>query len=764
MAQFRAPNTDEDGKVALPTSKSIQAFQARLPAEKLIPLDEEDDAAKDRILSLTLFGEGRIAFQQERYNEALAAYQRAWFWNPDRKKILEDVPWMAFQLDRRESAFRYAIIAGEIDPERPANTCDLSGMAKPIEMLADLSMMLAAEGEIERGRNLLKSAFAKHFKSVADGQREERDEVLAILHMNNARLAMLDEDYAEAAQSFDFLARAINKPALYGMDEESLAELIDPERSFYGMMAESYLRSEQFSKARRTYATLSRLNESEPLDQYHRAVLAFHEDKLTDCKDWLTKYFKSKSFAAGAAPYELLRQVFEDQNPVPEDSDALPEGFAEALRKLTNADPANQVLAEYAGDLFAKHDDCAFAQELLAPLLSGEPTIQTSSALLRVYTNLDLPGKTVALLGAAVDRTGDLLLVENVLDELTSDEAAMKSLVKEANRRRDDKLRPMSGSEAFAMSLVLLQATDVPDHFSQAERFYATSVERTRDEELLASQELTWAEELFFADHLTAAKKSFTKVLEEPAEGINVPGVTELLVMAQALDDETEEAIETIDRALAEYPDAAGLRTRRGWVLYQAKRYDEAEKDYTAVIDTFAEDFSSSSVRRAVKDARSIYSNILLEKGDLDGAAEQLLLILDEDPEDIGGKNDLSYLWSDAGIHLQRALELAKEAVAEAPDSAAYLDTLAWAHYRSGNFEPARKYLERATGELEADDSVIVDHLGDVYEALGQVENAVTAWRKAIESLEKVAADGERKMTEKEKADRAAIQKKIDKR
>lgn len=774
MAQFRTPNTDDNGEVKIPSETSIEAFHARLPIEKLSPRDEPNEIERDRALSLTLFGQGRLAFQHERYEEALAAYQRAWFWNPESKAILKDIPWMAFQLDRRETAFSYAILAGETDPKNPKNAVDLAGMAKPLEMLGDLGMMLAADGDAERGLGLVRSALAKRKKEVAKQLRDEKEELLAILEMNQARLSMLQEEYVQAARAFDTLADVVANPADYGMDDESVAKLIAPENGFYGLMAESYLRSNQLAKARKTYDKLHAVNQSEPLHTYHQAVLAFHDDDLPNCKSELTEYFKSQSSDAGQAPYELLRRVFakedpdfadeEDETEEPTKPAKEPKGYLKAIQKLTNADPANEILAEYAAGIFAEQGRYALAQELLEPLLAGQPTIQTFSTLLGAYSHLDLPGKTVALLGNATDATGDLRLVESALEELTGDEAAMKSLLAEADRRLNDKLRPMLGTEALGVALVCLNAKDIPDNFQQADRFYEASVKITRDEELLTSQELTWAEESFFADHLPAARKYFTNVLKSPAEGVNVESVTELLVMAHALDDETELALDVVDSALAEFPDSASLRARRGWVLYHANRTEEAKESYREVVDTFGDDFTSAGIRRAVKDARSIYSNILVEENDFDGASELLMQILDEYPEDIGAKNDLGYLWCDAGVHLQKALTLAKEAVAGSPDSASYLDTLAWAHHRVGDSQQALVHLERATGELEADDSVILDHLGDVYATVGNADNAVKSWKKAIQSLEKFASDEKRELTDKEKEDREAIQKKIDKR
>jgi len=236
--------------------------------------------------------------------------------------------------------------------------------------------------------------------------------------------------------------------------------------------------------------------------------------------------------------------------------------------------------------------------------------------------------------------------------------------------------------------------------------------------------------------------------------------------MAHEQDGKTDEALKVLDAALADEPDgkkSAGLLARRGWVLYHANRFDKAATFYRKVIDRYADDYSNEGIRRALKDARSYLSNILVERGDVAAAGELLQQVLDEYPEDVGAWNDLGYLWADANVHTDRALEMAKAAVASEPDNAAYLDTLAWAHYRHGDTEEAMKHLLRATGELEADDSVILDHLGDVYASRGKGQKATDAWERAIESLEKFVKEQERELTEKEKLDLKKIQDKLDK-
>jgi Tfp pilus assembly protein PilF len=61
------------------------------------------------------------------------------------------------------------------------------------------------------------------------------------------------------------------------------------------------------------------------------------------------------------------------------------------------------------------------------------------------------------------------------------------------------------------------------------------------------------------------------------------------------------------------------------------------------------------------------------------------------------------------------------------------VDSLGWVLYRRGQWETARRELERATVlPGGADDPVVWDHLGDVLARLNQREQAATAWKKAL--------------------------------
>ncbi|MDR3356099.1 MAG: tetratricopeptide repeat protein [Spirochaetaceae bacterium] len=69
---------------------------------------------------------------------------------------------------------------------------------------------------------------------------------------------------------------------------------------------------------------------------------------------------------------------------------------------------------------------------------------------------------------------------------------------------------------------------------------------------------------------------------------------------------------------------------------------------------------------------------------------------LDIDPANSTAMNGLGFLLVENGTDIRRGLDLCKKAVEKHPQSAAYLDSLGWAYYKTGQLVEARQWLRRA--------------------------------------------------------------------
>jgi tetratricopeptide (TPR) repeat protein len=107
------------------------------------------------------------------------------------------------------------------------------------------------------------------------------------------------------------------------------------------------------------------------------------------------------------------------------------------------------------------------------------------------------------------------------------------------------------------------------------------------------------------------------------------------------------------------------------------------------------------------------------QNGDADRAAEYA--------------NDLGYVLAERQQDLAVAEDLARQAVAADPNSAAYMDTLGWVCYQQGRFREARHWIQQALRVPgQGEDAVLREHMGDVCWRLGDHAEAVNHWRKAL--------------------------------
>ena len=72
-----------------------------------------------------------------------------------------------------------------------------------------------------------------------------------------------------------------------------------------------------------------------------------------------------------------------------------------------------------------------------------------------------------------------------------------------------------------------------------------------------------------------------------------------------------------------------------------------------------------------------------------------------------------------------------EKAVKKEPHNASYLDSKGWALHRLGRQREAEECLREALTRGER--PVMLDHLGDVLEAKGAVEDAIAQWQRAQE-------------------------------
>jgi tetratricopeptide (TPR) repeat protein len=125
--------------------------------------------------------------------------------------------------------------------------------------------------------------------------------------------------------------------------------------------------------------------------------------------------------------------------------------------------------------------------------------------------------------------------------------------------------------------------------------------------------------------------------------------------------------------------------------------------------------------------------------GDAKGSEETLRKLLAKDPENSTALNNLGYYLTERNERLEEALEMIQRAVRAEPTNASFLDSLGWVYFKMGKLNEAERYLSDAARRNQGS-ATIQEHLGDLFQRIGQHDKAMGRWRKAL-SLSVEAAD-----------------------
>ena len=182
-----------------------------------------------------------------------------------------------------------------------------------------------------------------------------------------------------------------------------------------------------------------------------------------------------------------------------------------------------------------------------------------------------------------------------------------------------------------------------------------------------------------------------------------------------------EKALEILERARKAVPKEARFIMLQG---LSYSRLGQKEKALTLLEQAY---------RLNPTDMNTLSSLALEYEGakrytDADRTYEEALKV---DPKAAIILNNYGYSLAERGLQIDRALGMAKQAVAAEPENPSYLDTLGWIYFKLGRYQEAAELIERAVrGEAS---TVIHEHLGDVYSKLGETAKARTMWQKALD-------------------------------
>ncbi len=191
-----------------------------------------------------------------------------------------------------------------------------------------------------------------------------------------------------------------------------------------------------------------------------------------------------------------------------------------------------------------------------------------------------------------------------------------------------------------------------------------------------------------------------------------------------------ERAVRFLAEARRRFPGAPEI------VYYLAIAQREAKQTQRAVV-TFEEALRDAQLDQdnEIVNAKFYFNyGVTAEQAGLyEKAADLLRRSITLDPANAAeAYNYLGYMWADHNMHLDEAREMIERALESDPNNGSYLDSLGWVEFRQGKFDQALADLLRAVKNMDREDPIVFEHIGDTYLKLHRVSEALESWQKAF--------------------------------
>ena len=380
--------------------------------------------------------------------------------------------------------------------------------------------------------------------------------------------------------------------------------------------------------------------------------------------------------------------------------------------------------------------------------------------------------------------TGDAAISGKVR-ELAKDKTALRKLLAESVAMVKEKEKDKTSPFNYTGALVLARAAHVVRDTETSELFYKICLEYAS--KLDSTEKLMqiylgmvglYSNAKKFDEQIFMCRKLLDLIKKEGEESDMLETrlkVEDLIVQTLARQKKFDKALENVDEL---------IRTNKefSWFFVHSKAnvYRQMGKPEDAVVQLKKvqeivddSDAIAGNKKEAIVEQFSKYplSSAYIDAGQVDKSIEVLDELHKAHPDDPTYYNDLGYVLADNDRRLDEAEKLVRKAIdldreqrkkakgedAEADeedhDNAAYLDSLAWVLYKKKAYEGARDIMLDVVKQEEAQHVEIYDHLGDIYMAMGQKEEAVKTWKKGL-TLDNV--------TPRDDARKASVKKKIE--
>lgn len=672
----------------------------------------------ERRESLHLYAEGLVLFRKDKYHEALKAFDSAARLDPESPALYKAQLPILIALERFADALAASKKTVELDPG------DYSTWYVQAKLHRALVRHAEAINSLERG--LQSEALKAHPEAAQQ------------MYLELAGLCEATEQFGKAAGAFNKAAAILEHPDVIAEKAHVPIEAVRARAAeTYEKIGQLYRKAKQYDEA---LAAFKKAQERAPERggrvNFVLAQVSTEAGQHKQALQYLDAYLRTQPL--GLEPYEmkvdLLKRTQQASAIVP------------WLEATAQRDRFNNALQLLCARELAAAKETAKAEAIYKKLAIDAPSPEVYRGLFNLHKAEDEgAGRILVMLDNAIARAaGDeappafdsVQQAKGMIGAVREDGELSRKLVDAAFRRpRDEELK-------FDTLYFLAVLADKHRKTEEAERFYRQCL---KDKKGQGSNEPVLYSGLLRV--LMKARKH-EDALKVCIEGLKNARTTNPLLFvndmarAQAALHRYDDALKTVDLAIKQ-PGSSELTFKmlKVRILTMAERYDAAESECQGMLKSFEKPGDVIEIRYLMS---NVYSSAKKQKQ----AEAQLQMILKVDPDNPTVNNDLGYLWADQGKNLAVAEDMIRKALdvdrsvrrrnpsltaEDDKDNAAYVDSLGWVLFRRGQFEQAKKELERAALLDGGEDPVIYDHLGDACFRLNLRVEAGQAWQRAVE-------------------------------
>src|SRR5438552_2683306 len=381
----------------------------------------------------------------------------------------------------------------------------------------------------------------------------------------------------------------------------------------------------------------------------------------------------------------------------------------EAYRKVLNVDPGQSDLAARVAALLIRQDDFPQAIDVLKDAIKANPNdAEPYRQLAFIYAKylkktdqaVEYANRAIALDPRDIEAYQRLCEIELAAGE---EKKALEVLERATKAHSDDATFWTRLGKLYAAILFKPDSQPKPDELRRVNEVFKKAAEHADDDPSVLKDV---ADYYAASQQLKEAIPLYLRALELQPDDANA---REKLASSFILTNQRPKAVEMLEQLIKQHPEKyqpydllAQILDDEARSLQRAKRVDEAKAKFAKVAANY----------------------------------EQSLLI---NPNHAGTYLRLAELLLGPIKDADRAVKILIEArrrfpgaLQIEPDNGSYLDSLGWVEFRKGRFDQALADLLRAAKNMEHEDAIVFEHIGDVYLKLNRVPQALEAWQKAL--------------------------------